>query len=323
MIYEKMEIAGTEILPGETKVIKIKMGRLTTGSEAFIRTHIYRSQKPGPVVLVQGGIHGDEINGVEIVRRLIFSGLFENLIAGTVIAIPLVNTYGFLQFIREVPDGKDINRSFPGFKGGSLASRIAYTLVENIVPHIDLAMDFHTGGASRYNYPQIRYTSGHSASRSLAIDFAPPFIISKKALPDSFRNILVEKDIPNVIFEGGEALRLNVYPIETAVNGVRRVLYKQGMLANAPTVNHGVLDIQKSSWIRAAKGGMFEWTKSSGQEVKKEEPIGRIKDPYGKYNSAVKSNEDGYIIGHNNSPLIYGGDALFNIGYDISKINIV
>ncbi len=320
MEKEKLEIAGVEVLRGESKVVKIHIGNLTTGAEAFINAFVYSSDEPGPVVLVQGGMHGDEINGVEIVRRLIYSGTFNKLKKGTVIAIPLINSYGFLQLTREVPDGKDINRRFPGIKDGSLASRIAYSLVENIVPLLDLAMDFHTGGASRFNYPQVRYSEGDEKSRKLAIDFAAPFIIPKKVIDESFRKVLADNGIPNLIYEGGEALRLNIYPIETAIRGVKRVLYMNGMIEKAPAVSHRVLEFKKSSWIRARHGGMFEWTKSSGQEVKKEEPIGRIKDPYGKYNTAVASMEDGFIVGHNNSPLIYGGDALFNIGYDIQEI---
>ncbi len=320
---DTIELLGTKIEPGEEKVVKMHVGKLTTGSEVFIHAHVYRSKNPGPVVLLQGGMHGDETNGVEIVRRLIYSGILEKLNCGTVIAIPLVNIYGFIIKTREVPDGKDINRRFPGYSKGSLASRIADALEENIVPLIDVSLDFHTGGADRYNHPQVRYTTGHEASRELALDFAPPYILMKDALEDSFREeTAVKEDIPSLVFEGGEALRLNLYPVEVAVNGAQRVLYKRGMIDSAPPVRHKVIEMRDSSWLRAPMGGMFEWTKSSGQEVRKGEPIGRIRDPYGKYNTAVESDEDGYIIGHNNSPLVYAGDALFNIGFKASELDL-
>lgn len=319
---DKLVINDTEIKPGEKKQVRLYIGKLTTGTQAFIDVLVYRSKKPGPVVLFQGGIHGDETNGVEIVRRLITSGIYDELLCGTVIAIPLVNIYGFLLKMREVPDGKDINRRFPGSDGGSLASRIADCLVENIRPQIDFGVDFHTGGADRYNYPQVRYTTDHEKSREIALQFASPFILSKDAIDDSFREICTDHDIPMLTYEGGEALRLNIYPVEVAVNCARRLLFKQGMLSYCPPINYKVFEFKDTSWIRSPKGGMFEWTKNSGQEVKKGEPIGRVRDPYGTYQEAIECDEDGYIVGHNNSPLVYQGDALFNIGYEVHELDL-
>ena len=161
---ELLLIHKTEISPGEQAVVKIPVGRLPSGNQIRMEANVYRAQKEGPTVLVMAGVHGDEINGVEIVRRALASGLFEQLQSGSVVAIPLVNVYGFINFSRAVPDGKDVNRSFPGSMKGSLASRVARALTKKVLPQIDFTVDYHTGGDSLHNHPQIRYSKGHAES---------------------------------------------------------------------------------------------------------------------------------------------------------------
>ena len=204
---KKIEINGESVKPGESKHIRLNVARLPSGTVISLRVNVFRSENPGPTMLVLGGVHGDEINGVEIVRRTIESGLYKNLQAGSVIAIPLLNIYGFINFSRDVPDGKDVNRSFPGHATGSLASRVAATLSKKILPMIDFGIDFHTGGDSRYNYPQIRFTGGDSRAETLARAFAAPYLIKKPAVANSLRKVAQGMKIPILVFEGGEALR--------------------------------------------------------------------------------------------------------------------
>ncbi|MEM9820916.1 MAG: succinylglutamate desuccinylase/aspartoacylase family protein, partial [Bacteroidota bacterium] len=275
-----------------------------------------RSENPGPTMLVLGGVHGDEINGVEIVRRSIESQLFERLIAGSVIAIPLLNIYGFINFSRDTADGKDVNRNFPGSKNGSLASRVAYNLTKNILPLIDFGIDYHTGGSSRYNYPQIRYAVSDEKAERLARQFAAPYLIRKSNIPKSLRKVSTGMGKPVIIFEGGESLRYDGFSIENGLAGLRRVMHAQGMIEDAAVPLRSTIVFNKTSWVRAQQAGMFMWTQQSGAKVSKGELLGVINDPHGHDEIPVYCSQDGYIIGHNNAPVVSAGDALFHIGFE-------
>lgn len=299
---------------GEQAVIRLNIGRLPSGTRIFIYLHIYRSERPGPVLLALAGLHGDEINGVEIIRRGITQGIFETIETGTVIAVPLLNIFGFINYSRDVPDGKDVNRSFPGSLRGSLASRVAKTLSQKVLPHVSFGVDFHTGGSSRYNYPQIRYTKGDDGSKEIADLFEAPFIIEKGGIRGSLRRHAREMGIPIVVFEGGEALRFDGLAIENGLQGLQRLMARKGMLSGVFPAWQPSREIIKTSWVRAAESGLFIWFKSSGQRIVKGEPLGQVCEPYGQRRYVVKSKHDGYIIGHNNAPVVHQGDALFHIG---------
>ena len=307
-----------EIRPGEYKQISINVGRLPSDTRINIRAHVFRGKEAGPTVLILGGIHGDEVVGVEIVRRGIAEGHFEGVIAGTIIAIPLLNVYGFINFSREVPDGKDVNRSFPGSTSGSLASRVARTLSKKILPFVDYAMDFHTGGASRYNYPQVRYTKNYPESKALADVFKAPFQIENTVIKNSFRKTCRDMNIPSIVFEGGESIRLDGYSIIIGLKGIQRVLSHLGIFdKEVPDPEYKVINIKRTSWLRAPYSGMFVWSQSSGTYVNVGEPLGMIYDPFGTKSVTVNSKYEGYIIGHNNASVVNQGDALFHIGYEL------
>ena len=308
------KIKETSIAPGEEKMIKIHVARLPSGTPIGIRIYVFRSSKPGPIALVLGGVHGDEINGVEIVRRVIEEGLFSNLKCGSVIAIPLLNVYGFINYSREVQDGKDVNRSFPGSGRGSLASRVAHIISKQILPLIDFGLDFHTGGGMRYNYPQIRFSLGDPQSKELAQQFGAPFYIEKPFVVKSLRRTAYNLKKPVLVYEGGESLRLDGFSIDQGIAGMKRVLKHKQMLSKADSPNVEPIFIKKTSWIRAPQSGMFTWTQSSGQHVEKGEPIGYFHTPYGEPSNLIRANKTGYIIGHNNMPVVNAGDALFHIG---------
>lgn len=305
-----------KVLPGNNAQIQIPVGQLPSGTPIDIQTFVFRSKEPGPVMLVLGGVHGDEVNGVEIVRRTLSYGYFKNLIKGTVIAIPLLNIYGFINFSREVPDGKDINRSFPGTTSGSLAARVARVLTKKILPLVDFVVDFHTGGANRHNYPQIRYARLDPSSKLLAEAFSAPYTIASGLITNSLRKVALDAfKIPVIIFEGGEATRFDGVSIENGLAGLKRLMAAKGMIDETPHAN-STIHIAKTSWIRAPKAGIFLWSKKSGNKVKIGEPIGFINDPYGQKTVTIISKRNGYIIGHNNAPVVNMGDALFNIGYN-------
>lgn len=316
---EPFKINGYVIEPGQQQTIQMQVGRLPSGNKISINAHVYRSKHPGPTVLVQGGVHGDEINGVEIVRRTITSGLFDQLQSGNIIAIPLLNIFGFINFSRDTPDGKDVNRSFPGNRYGSLSSRVARTLTSKILPMVDFGVDFHTGGGSRYNYPQIRFTKDHGESRLLAELFGAPYLIGNTPIPKSLRKVALGLGIPILVFEGGESLRYDGFSIEHGINGLCRLLHAKGMLPEAPAQEQ-VVHVRKASWVRAARAGLFIWFQQSGAKVSTGEPLGVINDPYGKDAVTIYSNRDGYILGHNNAPVVSVGDALFHIGYQAEPL---
>lgn len=305
-----------KIYPGETQIIKLNVARLPSGNVISLRIHVYRSANPGPVMLVMGGVHGDEINGVEIVRRTIQQGLFENLICGSVIAIPLLNIYGFINFSRDVTEGKDVNRAFPGNMSGSLASRVAATLTKHVLPAIDFGVDFHSGGGSRYNYPQIRFSKGDFKAEELARAFAAPYLLRKTSIQKSLRKVAMGLEKPILIYEGGESLRFDGLSIENGLAGLKRIMHAHGMIETAPAPFAAPKIFNKTSWLRASRSGIFLWWKQSGIKVNAGEPLGIIHDLYGENSVRVFAHRSGYIIGHNNAPVVSQGDALFHIGYE-------
>ncbi|MEL6986533.1 MAG: succinylglutamate desuccinylase/aspartoacylase family protein [Bacteroidota bacterium] len=317
-----LNINGINISPGDQEIVSIDVGRIPSGSKIFVKAHIYRSKNPGPVMLVLAGVHGDEINGIEIVRRAIEKGLFENLLKGTVIAIPILNIYGFINFSREVPDGKDVNRSFPGNMRGSLASRVARTLTKKILPVVDFGIDFHTGGASRYNFPQVRYSKSDPEAKKMALTFGAPLTLKKPILKNSLRKVAKDLSIPMIVYEGGESLRLDGLAIEKGMDGLKRVMHSKGMINSSPKILNKMILIEKTSWIRASQAGLFTWSQKSGVRIRKGEPVGVINDPDGLSKIVVLSTRNGYIIGHNNAPVVNAGDALFHIGYDYREEKI-
>ena len=313
-------ILNQKIEPGENTLVRMNVGRLPSDTRISINAHVFRSGRPGPTVLVSAGVHGDEINGIEIVRSSVYEGLFSNLTSGTVIAIPLVNVYGFINFSRDVPDGKDVNRSFPGSLKGSLAAQVARTITKYVLPCVDVGLDFHTGGSSLYNHPQIRYSKKSEGIYDLAKHFAPPYIIQKPLIAKSLRKVAHDMGIPILVFEAGEALRLDGYAIEKGKNGMLRLLNHLNIIENSPTIMHSMVHIKKSSWIRADHSGLFVWTKKSGSFVTMGEPIGFYRDSDGLKQRRVYARKSGYIIGHNNAPVVNQGDALFHVGYDWEDI---
>jgi len=310
-----MRIGDYRIFPGDHQEIDLLVGGLPTGTTVNIKAQVFRSVNPGPVALFLAGMHGDEINGIEIVREAIFSGIFDNLIAGSVIAIPVLNIYGFMNFSRYVPDGKDVNRSFRGSARGSLASRVAHMMSEKILPLVDFGVDFHTGGESRFNFPQIRYSRGSKKGRDLAELFNPPVILEKPVIAKTLRAHAKSLDIPIIVYEGGEALRLDGHSISTGVQGIRKLLLSKKMIEGKPFRNFDPDHYSRSIWIRAHQSGIFIWSKGAGRPIEKGDVLGHIYRVDGTEKTAVRSPRSGYLIAHNNIPVVNVGDALFNLSY--------
>lgn len=312
---KQFTISDHEILPGEFREININIARLP--SHTLIDTPIYvsRSLKDGPVLGLIAGMHGDELNGMEIVRRILDRGLYK-VQRGTVICMPVINVYGFLNYSREVPDGKDVNRSFPGRRNGSLASRVAYYLMHEVIPAIDYGIDFHTGGAMRANYPQVRAVLRDDLNLELANAFCAPFTIDAAFRPNSLRREASRKGKKIIVYEGGESLRFDPHAIEEGVAGTLRLMKHLGMIDSAPEPREENRVIWSTSWIRAKHAGLFQPNVDCGQLVHRGEWVGTITDPFGEFKEEVKSTQSGYIIGINNGPVINAGDALMHLGMD-------
>ncbi|ALJ05827.1 succinylglutamate desuccinylase [Pseudalgibacter alginicilyticus] len=324
MIVQKnsiLTILNTKIHPGESKEINFDVAKLHTSSSVDVPIIIERSKKPGPTVLFTAGIHGDEVNGVEIVRQLIAKGINKPKI-GTIICIPVINIFGFINLKREFPDGRDLNRVFPGTIDGSLASRVAHKLIHDVIPNVDYIIDFHTGGSGRFNAPQIRIIKENKQLNNLAKVFGAPFVLYSKNLNKSFRDTCFKLGKPMLLFEGGKSFHIDDVITNSGVNGSKRVLHFLGMLNTKFTVSKPKKEcvfINESRWQRANFSGMFRASIPIGSLIKKGDVIGNITDPYGKFNQFVKAQNSGYIINVNESPIVYQGDALFHISSKLKR----
>lgn len=309
-------INGETVKPGEDKWIKIPIDRLPTGTLIEIPIYVHNAKKPGPTLLVQGGLHGDEINGVEIIRRMLFEGCYK-IKSGAVIVLPLLNVFGFIHFSRQVPDGKDVNRSFPGMNKGSLAARIAYEVTHEVLPQIDFGIDLHTGGAQRNNHPQIRYTEKMPESKTLAQVFNAPFYFATSLIKKSFRKTAYDRKIPIIVYEGGESMRFDEYAIKEGIQGILNVMKYVGMINK---IDPMLIEREASEfltthkWLRAPTAGMFVPQVMNGSSIEKGAVLGFVTDTFATYCKEIKAPYTGFVFCINNQAVVNQGDALFHVG---------
>ncbi|MGV9005014.1 succinylglutamate desuccinylase/aspartoacylase family protein [Flavobacterium sp.] len=320
-IPKELIILGEIILPGESKTINMDIAKLQTMTKLKIPIIIERSKIEGPTVLFSAGLHGDEINGVEIVRQLITRKVNKPK-TGTIICIPVLNIFGFINQSREFPDGRDLNRVFPGSNTGSLASIFAFHILNEIIPHVDYVIDFHAGGASRFNAPQIRIVPDDARLRALADVFSAPFGLFSINISGSFRNSCTNLGKQILLFEGGKSAHIDSKITKVGIEGSKRFLEHLGMLSDKHKTTHPedkTIYITKSSWIRAHSSGMFHVEIKINTLVEKGQMLGTISDPYGKIEKNVKAPNSGYIINVNDAAIVYQGDALFHISTQLEN----
>lgn len=312
---KEIVINGTTIAPGESKQVIFSQCELPSQSIIETPAYVFRSVNDGPTVLLSAGMHGEETNGIETIRQLIKREDVQKPLCGTIIAIPVFNIVSFLFNQRDLPDGRDLNRCFPGTKTGSLGSRIAHDILHNILSVIDFGVDFHTGGAKINNYPQIRCVFDTPKNIELAKLFAPPFIINAPYREGSFRMEASKLGKSILVFEAGESLRFNNTAITEGINGCLRLLKNLGMISIELPQAHTIV-IRKDKWMRAQEAGLFRTHKKFGAFFEKDEVIGTINDPYNKNEIRLIAPDDGFIIGINNQPVVHVGDALLHIGME-------
>ncbi len=310
-----IHINGLDIKAGQSAQVSLNWYQLPTKTVIEIPVYVFRSEIPGPTLLILAGMHGDEINGIEIVRKLITRDDVRKPLCGSIIAIPVLNIISFLSGSRELPDGRDLNRCFPGTKSGSLGGRIAYDLMNEVIPQIDFGIDFHTGGAKISNYPQLRCVFSNKTNLDLGKKFSAPLIINSPFRDNTLRKEAGKKGKSILVFEGGESSRFDYLSINEGVNGCLRLMKHLNMvsidLPNNPTVF-----LNKTTWVRAKSSGLFHTSKTNGSHIQKGDLIGMICDPYGEYQEKLISPAAGYIVGINNQPVINQGDALMHIGIE-------
>jgi len=282
----------------------------------FLPVYIKHGKKPGPTLFVSAAIHGDELNGIEIISRLINSKSVKNL-RGTLIAVPLVNAYGVLNLDRYLPDRRDLNRSFPGSKKGSLASRLAHIFMTEIVQQCDYGIDLHTGAIHRSNLPQIRANLDDKETLSMAQAFGAPVLINSNLRDGSLRESANELGIPILLYEAGEALRFDEVSIRAGYRGIINVMRHLEMLSKRSSKKPPIKPFiaRESGWVRAPDSGFVMHQRKLGDFVNKGDVLAVIKDPFGDVIDNIKSHTAGIIIGKQNIPLVHEGEAVYHIAY--------
>lgn len=312
---DPLVIGGIEIKPGSVQRIELPVVKLYTDTDMCMPIHVVRSRKPGPTVFVSAAVHGDELNGIEIIRRLI-QLKSPKLKCGTLILVPMVNVYGVLNQSRYMPDRRDLNRCFPGSAKGSLAGRVADTFLTEIVKHCDYGIDLHTGAIHRSNLPQIRANLNDPETLALAEVFGVPVLLNSNLRDGSLRQAAVESGTKILLYEAGQALRYDELSIRAGLRGILNVLSHLDMTkkrARKKPVTPYVANT--SAWQRANESGIVNNLKNLGDQVQKGDALAYIGNPYGEILDTVRASKSGIIIGKQNIPLAQEGDAMFHIAY--------
>ncbi|WP_321369002.1 succinylglutamate desuccinylase/aspartoacylase family protein [uncultured Desulfuromusa sp.] len=307
------EFGGLTINPGERATVELPMARLYTSNEMTLPVQVVHGRRHGPTLFVSAAVHGDEINGVEIIRRLLASRAMKDM-RGTLLAIPVANPFGFIQRARYLPDRRDLNRSFPGSLKGSLAGRIAHLFMTEIAGRCDFGIDLHTGSNFRSNLPQIRACLDDPKTIELASAFGAPIVVPSELREGSLREAVAALGKPVLVFEGGEALYFNESVIKTGMQGVIRLMRHTGMLPASKRAKHRESIItNKTSWVRAGMSGIFSRKVQLGDLVKRRSLLGTLSDPLGDEQEDIHAPYTGVVIGQLNIPLAHEGDALIHL----------
>lgn len=309
-----IEIGDRRIEPGERVIVDLPVADLYTHTQLNMPVHVVNGRRPGPTLFITGAVHGDELNGVEIIKRVLKGSALKRL-RGCVLAAPIVNVFGFINRSRYLPDRRDLNRSFPGREQGSIAARLAYLVATEIVANADYGIDLHTGAVDRTNLPQIRGNLADAEVLRLAEAFGTPVIINANLRDGSLREFAAEKGVPMLLYEGGEALRFDELSIRAGVRGIGRVMRALGMLPQRSRSRARIAPMRANSttWIRAPGSGIVRPECHLGDRIKRGQLLATITDPFGEVEVEVAAPGSGLVIARSTSPLAHEGDALFHL----------
>lgn len=312
MMNGAITVAGVTVRPGARKTFELDVARLPSGTMESISVSVINGKHSGPRVWLSGAIHGDELNGIEIVRRLV-DRINPKALSGSVVAVPIVNVFGFLTGSRYLPDGRDLNRSFPGSRRGSMAARLAHMFIKEIVEGCDVGIDFHTASGHRTNLPQIRADLSDPETVDLAHSFGAPFAINAKLRDGSIREAASSLGIKVLLYEAGQIMRFEADPIRVGVNGALRVLERLDCGDWSTPPGPDPMEIHKTRWVRASRAGVATLEVELGAEVAQGDALGTIGDVLGGRKRVVRAPEAGFVIAANLNPLVNRGDALVHI----------
>lgn len=306
-------LGGVEVAPGESATARLPVSTLPDGASVRLSVRVVNGRKPGPVFFVSGVVHGDEVVGVEIIRRVLRAPELDDM-AGTLLAIPIVNTYGFLAHSRYLPDRRDLNRCFPGDPKGALGEQLAHLFLKEIIARSDAGVDIHSASNHRANLPQIRVHSLEPKARALAEAFAAPVILHASLRPGSLRSAAHALGKLVLLYESGEALRFDEAAVRIGVNGVLGVMSELGMIDEAPRAVETKSVVSRASyWVRAPEGGVFRSLTALGAPVETGDVLGLISDPFGGSEREARAGRGGLVIGRSALPAVNRGDALYHV----------
>jgi predicted deacylase len=306
---------GKQIKRGERAILEMDVAKLHTRNSLRIPIIVERAMLDGPVLLLMGGVHGDESNGVAILREIIRKK-YNRPKRGTIISIPVFNVFGYLNQSREFPDGRDLNRMFPGSASGSLASQFAHKFTKEIAPLVDYVMDFHTGGAERENFPNVRCVLEEEKSFELAKIFGAPYIVNSTYIQKSIRETFHKMGKTILLFEGGKSLDLDQTVIDYGVEGALNVMKHLNMQHGEISIKRDPIIVKNSKWLRAPYSGMFQPLVKNGSWVERRTVLGKVYDPFGEFEKKVFAPFACYIFGLNTAPIVYKGDAIFHVSIE-------
>ena len=309
MTRDAFTFADQEIAPGRRARFELPVARLPSGTWMSLPVTVLHGRHEGPTLWISSGVHGDELNGIEIIRRLL-QQIDVRVLHGTVITVPVVNVFGLVNASRYLPD---LNRSFPGSPRGSLASRLAHRFMTTIVARCSVGLDLHTGSDHRENLPQIRADLHDAPTRELATAFAPPIMLHARLRDGSLREAAAARGARVLLYEGGEALRFSDHAITAGEHGALRLLQALRMCPNASPAGPPSLESHRSAWVRARRAGILRTTVGLGDRVARGDPLARIADPDGSDETVLRARSDGLVIGLTNNPIVSQGDAVFHV----------
>jgi predicted deacylase len=305
-------LAGSDVLAGRKAKLELPIARLMSGTPVALPVQVLHGRHDGPIIWLSAAIHGDEICGVEIIRRVL-TQLEPSSLRGTVVAVPIVNVHGFNAGDRYLPDRRDLNRAFPGSARGSLAARIAHLMMSEIVARCTVGIDLHTGSDHRINLPQVRADLDDPETLELARAFGAPLALHSRTRNGSLRQAATEAGATVLLFEGGEADRFDGRAIGEGTDGVLRVLGARGMIDSPPPARTPTRFSRSSKWVRASSSGILHLEAQLGDEIRAGERLATIHDAFGKRRGTVRARVGGVIAGHTQRPLVNRGDAIAHI----------
>ena len=314
MARQPFEIAGKRIAPGSVETVHLPVSTLPDHTPVTLSVQVHHGKREGPVLFVSAAVHGDEVIGVEIVRRLLRAPQLKSL-RGTLLVVPVVNSFGFLNRSRYLPDRRDLNRCFPGHPSGSLGARLAHIFLQEVVLRCDVGIDLHSAAIHRTNLPQIRVSPQDRTTGDMAMAFGAPVILTSPLRDGSLRAEAAERGTPVLLYEAGEGLRFDELAVRAGVAGILRVMRHLSMLpakGSAPAKASPYL-CKSSTWLRAPAGGLLRTFRAEGEIVEAGDVLATVSDPFGGFETDLRAPSPGILIGRAILPLVNEGDAVFHL----------